>query len=98
MTIRPLEDRILIKPCEVEEVTPGGILLPQSSQDPEQVTTGVVIATGPGKWHETGYLVAPDVKPDDKVLFRPWGGTEVTVDGVVHRLLQSHEVLAVIEP
>lgn len=98
-SIKPLGDRVLVKPGEVQEVSPGGVLLPSSSQDEEQTTTGVVIEVGPGSWQsvgETMMRVAPDVEPQQKVLFRPYGGTEVMVDGVKHRLLQSNEVLAVL--
>lgn len=98
-SIKPLGDRVLVRPCEVEEVSPGGVLLPHSSIDDEQTTTGIVVNVGPGSWQsvgETMMRVVLDVAPNDKVLFRPYGGTEVMVDGVKHRLLQFNEVLAVL--
>lgn len=99
MAITPIGDRLLVKPCEVEEVSPGGVLLPHSSLDEEQTTTGVVVSVGAGRWENVGETlmrVALDVEPGQKILFRPYGGTEVLVDGVKHRLLQNNEVLAVI--
>lgn len=99
MAITPIGDRLLVKPCEVEEVSPGGVLLPHSSLDEEQTTTGVVVSVGAGRLENVGETlmrVALDVEPGQKILFRPYGGTEVLVDGVKHRLLQNNEVLAVI--
>lgn len=99
MTVKPIGDRYLVKPCPQEEVSPGGIIMPQSALDDDQVTTGFVTAVPFVRRDDNCIDREPlsIVKLGDKVLYRPWGGTEVQIDGVKHRLLQENELLAVLQ-
>ena len=91
MTIRPLGNRILVKPMKEEEVTKSGIVLPDTV-DKEKKMEGEIIALGNGK-----KLSRLDLKAGMKVLFKKWGGEEVDVDGVEHKILNHDDVSAVIE-
>ncbi|HAT03426.1 MAG TPA: co-chaperone GroES [Candidatus Magasanikbacteria bacterium] len=91
MTIRPLGNRILVKPMKEEEVTKSGIVLPDTV-DKEKKMEGEIIALGNGK-----KLSRLDLKAGMKVLFKKWGGEEVDVDGVEHKILNHDDVIAVIE-
>jgi len=95
ITIKPLDDRVLVKPDEEEEKTAGGILLPDTAK--EKPITGRVIAVGPGKLGEDGERREMTVKVNDRVVFGRYAGTEVTIDGVEHRILREDEVLARLE-
>lgn len=93
--LRPLADRIIVKPIEAEEVTRGGILLPDTAK--ERPLQGEVIAVGPGKTLENGTVSPMDVKPGDKVIYAKYGGTEVKVAGVEYVILREDDVLAIME-
>jgi chaperonin GroES len=95
MAIKPLEDRVLVKPTEAEQKTESGIYLPDSAQ--EKPTHGKVVAAGPGKLNEDGDRVALSVKKGDKVIYGKYAGTEVDVDGEPHVILRESELLAIIE-
>jgi chaperonin GroES len=94
-TIRPLNDRILVKRIEAEEKTAGGILIPDNAK--EKPVEAQVVAVGSGKVLENGKHKALEVKPGDRVLFGKWSGSEVKLDGVEHLLLKEDEVLAILE-
>ncbi|MBL8088654.1 MAG: co-chaperone GroES [Chthonomonas sp.] len=94
MTLQPLHDRIIIEAAAKEEVTAGGIILPDSAQ--EKPLRGTVLAVGPGKRLDSGTLAPVDVKVDDVVLYGKYSGTEVTVDGKDYIILRAEDVLAVI--
>ncbi len=96
MNIRPLGDRVLVKPIEKEEVTASGIVLPDTV-DKKQKAEGVVIAVGPGKTLENGTKAPMDVKVGDKVLFRKWGGEEVKIEKDEYKMLGSEDILAIVE-
>ena len=93
-SLKPLDDRIVVKVTEEEEKTSFGIVIPDTAK--EKPTEGEVIAVGPGKF-EDGGRVPMDVKPGDKVIFSKYGGTEVKVEGQEYLLLSARDVLAVIE-
>ncbi|MDQ3752524.1 MAG: co-chaperone GroES [Actinomycetota bacterium] len=93
-TVRPLEDRILVRPEEGQETTISGIVIPDTAKEKPQ--EGVVLAVGPGKRNEDGDLVALDVKEGDRVLYSKYGGTEITVDGEDLLILSSRDALAVL--
>jgi chaperonin GroES len=93
-SLKPLDDRIVVKVTEEEEKTSFGIVIPDTAK--EKPTEGEVIAVGPGKF-EDGARVPMDVKPGDKVIFSKYGGTEVKVEGQEYLLLSARDVLAVIE-
>jgi chaperonin GroES len=95
MAIKPLDDRILVKQCEAEAVTAGGIVLPDSAQ--EKQTRGVVQATGPGRLLDSGERGAMSVKKGDEVFYSRYGGTEIKVGGEEMVILRESDVLAVLE-
>jgi chaperonin GroES len=92
--VRPLEDRILVRPEEGQETTISGIVIPDTAKEKPQ--EGVVLAVGPGKRNEDGELVPLDVKEGDRVLYSKYGGTEITVDGEDLLILSSRDALAVL--
>ncbi|APJ04321.1 co-chaperone GroES [Silvanigrella aquatica] len=94
-SIRPLNDRILLKRIEAEQKTSGGILIPDNAK--EKPIEGKVIAVGNGKVLENGSRVVPSIKTGDKVLFGKWSGNEVKIDGEEYLLIKEEEILAVVE-
>jgi chaperonin GroES len=94
MSLKPLEDRIVVKPGEEEETTVSGIVIPDTAKEKPQ--EGEVIAVGPGRF-EDGNRVPLDVKVGDKVIYSKYGGTEVKLDGEDHLILSARDVLAVVE-
>jgi len=94
MKIRPLQDRLLLKPSEGEEKTAGGIIIPDTAKEKPQ--EGVVIAAGKGKVRDDGKLTPLDVKVGDRVLYGKYSGSEVTVAGEKHVILREEDVLAVL--
>jgi chaperonin GroES len=95
MKIRPLGDRVLIKRIESEEKTKGGIIIPDTAK--EKPIEGRVIAVGAGKVDDNGKQRALDVKPNDRILFGKYSGTEVKIDGEEHLILREEDILGVIE-
>ncbi|MBC22454.1 MAG: co-chaperone GroES [Phycisphaerae bacterium] len=95
MAVRPLEDRILIKPVEAETMTASGIYLPESAK--EKPMKGKVVAMGPGKLLDNGERVKPGVKKGDTVVYGKYSGTEVEIKNVNHLIMRESELLGVIE-
>lgn len=95
MILKPLHDRIVVQRLAEDEMTPGGIFIPQTAK--EKPTRATVIAAGPGATTEQGILRPMGVKAGDEVLFGKYNGSEVRVDGVDYVILHESEVLAVIE-
>jgi chaperonin GroES len=93
--IRPLGERVVIKPLPSEEVTKGGIVIPDTAKEKPQ--RGEVIAVGPGRLLDNGQRVAVDLKAGDKVLFPKYSGTEVKIDGVEYLIMRESDVLGVIQ-
>ncbi len=94
MKIRPLDDRILVRPVEADEVKRGGIIIPDTAKEKPQ--EGEVVATGPGRLSEDGERFSPDVKKGDRILFGKYSGTEVTVDGQVFLIMREGDILAIL--
>ena len=92
--IRPLEDRILVRPEEGEETTASGIVIPDTAKEKPQ--EGTVLAVGPGKRSDTGDLIPMDVKEGDRVIYSKYGGTEVKLDGEELLILSARDVLAIL--
>ena len=90
--LQPLGDRIVVKPIEREEVTKGGIVLPDTVKEKPQ--EGKVLAVGPGRLSEDGNRIAMDVKVGDVVLYVKYGGTEVKIDGEELMILRESDILA----
>jgi len=93
--IRPLDDKVVIKPEEEEEKTPGGIILPDTAKKKPQ--EGVVVAVGPGKLLEDGSRAPVAVKEGQRVVYAKYGGTEVTVDGEDYVILSEDQIYAIKE-
>jgi chaperonin GroES len=92
--IRPLEDRILVRPEEGEETTASGIVIPDTAKEKPQ--EGTVLAVGPGKRSDTGELIPVDVKDGDRVVYSKYGGTEIKVEGEDLLILSARDVLAIV--
>lgn len=95
MKIRPLNDRILVKRLAEEEITKGGIIIPDSAQ--EKPAEGEIIAVGSGKLNDRGERVAVELKAGEKVLFSKYGGTEVKIEGEDYLIMREDDILGVIE-
>src|ERR671932_585142 len=96
MNLRPLEDRIIVRPNEAEQTTVSGIVIPDTAKEKPQ--QGDVLAVGPGRRSEqTGQVIPLDVKVGDVVVYSKYGGTEITVDGEDLLILNGRDVLAVSE-
>src|SRR5436305_2396341 len=96
MNLKPLEDRIVVRPNEAEETTLSGIVIPDTAKEKPQL--GEVLATGPGRRSEqTGDLIPLDVKVGDTVVYSKYGGTEIAVDGEELLILTSRDVPAISE-
>ena len=93
MKIRPLQDRILVKRIAEEEISKGGIIIPDSAK--EKPSEGKVVAAGKGKVREDGTVQPLDVKKGDKILFSKYAGTEVNIDGEEHLIIREDDVLGV---
>lgn len=93
--IKPLADRVLVRPVEREERTKGGILLPDTAKEKPQL--GKVLAVGAGRMLENGQRQPLDVKEGDTVLFSKYAGTELKVDGEEMLLIGERDILAVVE-
>ena len=91
--IKPLEDRILVRPEEGEETTVSGIVIPDTAKEKPQ--EGTVLAVGPGKRSDTGELIPVDVKEGDRVLYSKYGGTEIKIEGEDLLILSARDVLAI---
>jgi len=94
MNIKPLADRVVVKPLEQEEAKVGSIYIPETAKEKPQ--EGEIVAAGPGKASETGEIVKMEVKVGDKVLYGKYSGTEVTIDGDDYLIMRESDVLAII--
>ncbi|MBI5222553.1 MAG: co-chaperone GroES [Candidatus Magasanikbacteria bacterium] len=96
MNIKPLGDRVLVKPIKEEEVTASGIVLPDTV-DKEKKMEGEVVAVGPGKILDSGERAKMEVKVGDKIIFEKWGGEEVKVGKEEYKILSVEKILAIVE-
>ena len=95
MALKPLDDRIVVKPGEAEERTASGLVIPDTAKEKPQ--QGSVLAVGPGRWSDDeGKHFPLDVKVGDTVLYSKYGGTEVKLDGDDLLILSSRDVLAIV--
>ena len=90
--LQPLADRLVVKPIEREEVTKGGIVLPDTAKEKPQ--EGKVLAVGPGRLSEDGKLIPMDVKVGDRVIYAKYGGTEIKIDDEELVILRESDILA----
>jgi len=93
--LQPLEDRIVVKPSEEEEMTASGLVIPDTAKERPQ--EGAVIAVGPGRFTEDGgKRIEMDVKVGDKVIYSKYGGTEIKIEGEEYLILSARDVLAIV--
>ena len=94
MKIRPLDDRVVVKPLDVEEMTPGGIVLPDTAKEKPQ--TGEILAIGPGKLMKDGDRAPVAVSVGDHVIYGKYSGTEIKVEGKEFLILRESDILAIL--
>lgn len=95
MNLKPLHDRVLVKPLEAEEQTAGGIIIPDTAK--EKPMKGRVITAGPGVRGEDGKLHPLDVKKGDQILYGKWSGTEVKLNGDDLLIMKESDIMGIIE-
>jgi chaperonin GroES len=93
MKLKPLADRVIVKPSKAEEMTKGGIIVPDTAK--EKPVWGEVIAVGPGRTSDEGKLIALEIKVGDKVLYGKYSGTEVTVDSEDLLIMRESDIFAI---
>ncbi len=94
INVKPLGDRVLVKPLEVSEELKGGIFIPDSAKEKPQ--EGKVIALGTGKLDDDGKVIPFNVKKGDKILLPKYGGTEIKIEDVEYQIVREDDILAVI--
>jgi len=95
INLKTLGDRVLVEPVEEKEVKKGGIIIPDTAK--EKPTEGMIVALGTGKTDDNGKKVPFEVKKGDRVLISKYGGTEIKLDGKEYKILNSDDILAVVE-
>jgi chaperonin GroES len=95
LKLKPLGGRVIVEPIEQEEMTAGGIILPETAKEKPQ--EGKILAAGPGDRDEDGKYIPMEVKVGDKVLYAKYSGTEVKVDGKKLLILRESDILAMVE-
>ena len=94
LNIKPLADRVVVEAAAAEEMSTGGIILPDTAQEKPQ--QGTVVAVGPGKASDSGTIVDMTVSKGDKVLYGKYSGTEVTHDGKEYLIMRESDILAIL--
>ena len=94
MNLKPLYDRVVVKPIEADEVSAGGILIPDTAK--EKPTKGEVIAVGEGKALDNGSLRAPKVKVGDKVIYGQYSGSAYKHEGTEYKIVREDDILAIV--
>lgn len=95
VSIKPLEDRIVVLPVEAEQVTASGLVIPDTAKEKPQEAE--VIAVGPGRIDDNGNRVPLDISVGDRVIFSKYGGTELKYNGKEYLVLSARDVLAIVE-
>jgi chaperonin GroES len=93
VSIKPLADRVLVRPAAAEEKTASGIIIPDTAKEKPQ--RGEVVAVGEGKTADNGVLVKPQVKVGDNVLYGKYAGTEISVDGQDYLIMRESDIFAI---
>jgi len=94
MKLKPLSDRVVVKPEEAEEKTASGIILPDTAKEKPQL--GKVVAVGKGKMSDSGNLIKMDIKVNDKVLYGKYSGTEISFEGDELLIMRESDILAIL--
>ncbi len=95
MAFRPLHDRVLVRPLDEEEMTAGGIIIPDTAKEKPQ--EGEIVAIGSGARNDQGEITPLDVKAGDRVLYGKWSGTEVKIDGEDLLIMKESDILGIVE-
>ena len=95
MSLKPLEDRIIVKPGDAEETTASGLVIPDTAKEKPQ--QGEVLAVGPGRRSESGELIPLDINVGDTVVYSKYGGTEIAQDGADLLILAGRDILAIVK-
>ena len=94
VTVKPLGDRVVVKPLEASEQMRGGLYIPDTAK--EKPSQGEVVAVGPGKVSDEGARIEMDVKVGDRVLYGKYSGTDVTLDGQEYLIVRESDILAIL--
>lgn len=94
MNVKPLADRIILRPLEAEQKTAGGIIIPDAAKEKPQ--KGEIVAVGPGKIADNGQKIEMSLRTGDKVLYGKYSGTEVSIDGQDYLIMKESDVLAIL--
>ncbi|MBM3150682.1 MAG: co-chaperone GroES [Chloroflexi bacterium] len=94
LSLKPLGSRVLVEPIEQDEITAGGIVLPETAKEKPQ--QGLILAIGPGARDEDGKRIPMDVEKGDKILFAKYSGTEIKLDGKKYLILREEDILAIV--
>ena len=94
LNVKPLADRVVVEPAAAEEMSSGGIILPDTAQEKPQ--QGTIVATGPGKVSDSGTLVKMELKKGDKILYGKYSGTEFSFEGTDYLIMRESDILAVL--
>jgi chaperonin GroES len=95
MTVKPLGDRVLVRPLEEKETKKGGIIIPDTAKEKPQ--EGKIVALGTGKVDDDGKKIPFEVKKGDRVMYSKYGGTEIKIDGEEHLILREDDILGILE-
>ena len=94
LKVKPLSDRVVVEPAPAEDVSSGGIILPDTAQEKPQ--QGTIVAAGPGKVSDSGKTVAMEVKKGDRILYGKYSGTEFLFEGTEYLIMRESDILAVL--
>ena len=94
LKVKPLSDRVVVEPAPAEDMSSGGIILPDTAQEKPQ--QGTIIAAGPGKVSDSGKTVAMEVKKGDRILYGKYSGTEFSFEGTDYLIMRESDILAVL--
>ena len=95
MNVKPLADRVVVRPLEAEEVKKGGIIIPDTAKD--KPMEGEIIEVGTGRKTDEGKVLAPEVKKGDRILYGKYSGTEVEIDGEELLIMRESDIFAIIQ-
>ena len=94
LKVNPLSDRVVVEPAPAEDVSSGGIILPDTAQEKPQ--QGTIVAAGPGKVSDSGKTLAMEVKKGDRILYGKYSGTEFSFEGTEYLIMRESDILAVL--
>ena len=94
LKVKPLSDRVVVEPAPAEDMSSGGIILPDTAQEKPQ--QGTIVAAGPGKVSDSGKTVAMEVKKGDRILYGKYSGTEFSFEGTDYLIMRESDILSVL--